>query len=410
MDEVFELISQEAKRQNQVIELIPSENYVSLSAREALGSCLVNKYAEGYPGKRYYQGNQIIDQIEELVVQRAKELFNTPHANVQPYSGSPANQAVYMATCSLGDKVLGMDLAAGGHLTHGSKVSFSGKYYQSLFYEVDPKTNLLDYAQIKTLCEQEKPQLIWAGATAYPRFFDWKKFAEIAQKTGAYLAAAISHYAGLIVGGVYPSPVDFVDIITMTTHKTLRGPRGAMIMVTAKGLKKDPELAKKIDKAVFPGLQGGPHENQIAAIGVALQEAGREDFKTYASQVIKNAQVLANELLKAGFDLITKGTDNHLILLDLRNKNINGKDAAVILEQAGIVVNANSIPFDPNPPARPSGIRLGTPAVTTKGMKEDQMVIISQLIQQAIANSQNQEVLLDIKAQAEKLSSQFLVK
>jgi len=382
--DIPELIELEKKRQQETINLIPSENFVSRAVLEALGSCLVNKYAEGYPGKRYYQGNEVIDEIENLTIERAKKLFNTPHANVQPYSGSPANQAVYMACCSLGDTVMGMDLSAGGHLTHGSAVSFSGKYYASVFYGVAEETQRLDYEEIAKIAEKEKPRLIWCGATAYPRFFDWSEFNKIARSVGAYLAADISHYAGLVAGGAYPSPVDWVDIVTTTTHKTLRGPRGAIILVTDQGLQKDPDLAKKIQKSVFPGLQGGPHENAIAAIAVCLAEASTDEFKEYAKQVVINSAVLAEELKKNGFNLVSGGTDNHLILIDLRNKNILGKEAAVALEKAGIICNANSIPFDPNPPARPSGIRLGTPAVTTRGMKEAEMKVIAGLINSAL--------------------------
>ena len=365
--------------------LIPSENYAWPEVLEALGSCLTNKYAEGYPGKRYYQGNAIVDQIENLAIKRAQKLFGVPHANVQPYSGSPANQAVYLATCQVGDCVLGMDLAAGGHLTHGAKVSFAGRLYHAFGYGVSAKDNRLDYEAILTLAKRVRPKLIWAGAAAYPRLFAWSKFAQIAQEVDAYLAADISHYAGLIAGGVYPSPAEFADIITTTTHKTLRGPRGAIVMVTSRGLQKNPDLAKKIDRAVFPGLQGGPHINTIAAIAVALAKAAQPRFRLYARQIINNAQALAHGLLKFDFNLLTGGTDNHLLLIDLRNKNLNGKDAAVMLEKAGIIVNANIIPFDPNPPLRPSGLRLGTPAVTALGMREKEMVKIANLINQTLS-------------------------
>jgi len=380
---VVKLIKAEEKRQQETLMMIPSENYSSPAVRAAVGSVLAHKYAEGYPGKRYYQGNKIIDEIENLAIKRAKELFDVPYANVQPYSGSPANMAVYLATCQVGDTVMGMDLQAGGHLTHGWKVNFSGILYQSIQYGVN-KDGWLDDEEIRKLAQKHHPKIIWAGATAYPRFFNWRKLAEIADEIGAYFAADIAHYAGLVVGGAYPSPVPFADIITTTTHKTLRGPRGAMIMVTKKGLKKDPELASKIDRAVFPGLQGGPHENTIASLAVALAEAGRSSFKKYSHQVVKNAKNLAEELKRYNFNLVTGGTDNHLILIDLRNKGIDGKTAAVILEEVGIVVNKNSIPYDPNPPASPSGIRLGTPAVTTRGMKEKEMRHIAHLINQTI--------------------------
>ncbi|MFH1840607.1 MAG: serine hydroxymethyltransferase [Candidatus Shapirobacteria bacterium] len=384
LDPIFELIKQEERRQKETLMLIPSENYAWPEVLVALGSCLTNKYAEGYPGKRYYQGNTLVDEIENLAIARAKKLFGTPHANVQPYSGSPANQAVYLATCQVGERVLGMELAAGGHLTHGAKVSFAGRFYQASTYGVSSKDNCLDYEAILSLAKRVKPKLVWAGATAYPRLFDWAKFSHIAQSVGAYLAADISHYAGLIAGGVYPSPVKFVDLVTTTTHKTLRGPRGAIIMVTAKGLWKDSDLAQKIDRAVFPGLQGGPHVNNIAAMAIALRKAQSKDFKAYAWQVVKNAQALAAELIKLGFDLVTGGTDNHLLLIDLRRQKINGQDAAVKLERAGIVVNANAIPFDPNPPRRPSGLRLGTPAVTALGLKEKEMISIARRISRVL--------------------------
>jgi len=382
-DKVFELIREEEKRQQETLMMIPSENYTSIAVREALGSFLTHKYAEGYPGKRYYQGNKIIDEIENLAVERAKKLFGVPHANVQPYSGSPANMAACFALVNPGETIMGMDLRAGGHLTHGASVSFSGKFFKVVSYGVD-KNGWLDYEEIKNLAKKYRPKFIWCGATAYPRIFDWKKFAEIAEGVGAWLVADIAHYAGLIAGGAYPSPAPFVDVITTTTHKTLCGPRGAIIMVTEKGLKKDSQLGQKIDRWVFPGLQGGPHENNIAGIAVALAEASRPGFKKYAHQVVKNAKVLAEELIKYGFDLVSGGTDNHLILIDLRNKRIGGKEAAVALEKGGIVVNANSIPNDPAPPFRPSGIRLGTPAATRRGMKEAEMRLIAGWINESL--------------------------
>lgn len=406
-DKIFGLITKEEKRQSEVLEMIPSENYAFPEVLRTLGSCLTNKYAEGYPGKRYYQGNEIIDEIENLAIERVKKLFGVPYANVQPYSGSPANQAVYMATCNLGDTTMGMDLSAGGHLTHGSPVSFSGKYYRSVFYGVDRNSCLINYDEVAAIAQKEKPKLIWCGATAYPRFFDWEKFSKIAESVGAYLAADISHYAGLVAGGSYPSPVPYVDIVTFTSHKTLRGPRGAVILVTDKGDQKDKELIKKIDKAVFPGLQGGPHENTIAAMAVAFEKAGQPEFKDYARQVVDNAKILAEELLKFGFILVTGGTDCHLLLIDLRNKNVAGKEAAVVLEKAGIVCNANSIPFDPNPPFKPSGIRLGTPAITARGMKEGEMKSIAGFINEAVENWPNQEVLEKIRQQVILLTKKF---
>jgi len=382
-DKIFELIKKEEKRQQETLMMIPSENYISGAVRQALGSFLTHKYAEGYPGRRYYQGNKIIDEIENLAIERAKKLFGVPHANVQPYSGSPANMAVLFALVNPGGTIMGMDLRAGGHLTHGAPVSFSGKFFKVVSYGVDKK-GWLDYEKIENLAKKSRPKLIWCGATAYPRIFDWQKFAKIAEEVDAWLVADIAHYAGLIAGGAYPSPVPFVDVITTTTHKTLGGPRGAIIMVTEKGLKKDPQLGQKIDRWVFPGLQGGPHENNIAGIAVALAEASQPEFKKYAHQVVKNAKVLAEELIKYGFDLVSGGTDNHLILVDLRNKGIGGKQAAVALEEAGIVVNASSIPNDPAPPLRPSGIRLGTPAVTRRGMKEKEMRLIAGWINESL--------------------------
>ncbi len=387
--QIAKLIEKEIERQKTSLEMIPSENHTSPAVREALGSVLTDKYAEGYPRKRYYAGLKFYDKIETLCQERAKKLFKVAHVNVQPYSGSPANLAVYFAVCEPGDTIMGMSLPHGGHLTHGWKVSFSGKYFKSVQYGVDKETNLLNYQEIEELAKKVKPKLIWVGATAYPRIFNWRKLGKIADSVGAYLAADIAHIAGLIVAGVHPSPVPFVHIVTTTTHKTLRGPRGGMIMVTEKGLKKNPELAKKIDRSIFPGLQGGPHENNIAAIAVCLKEASKPAFKRYGKQIVKNSKTLASELLKYGFNLITNGTDNHLILIDLRNKGVLGPEAQDRLEKAGITVNKNSIPFDPNPPFKPSGIRLGTPAITTRGMKEKEMKLIAFWINDVIADAKN---------------------
>jgi len=389
--EIKNLIDKEIERQKTSLEMIPSENHTSSDVREALGSLLTDKYAEGYPGKRYYAGLGYYDQLEDLCRERAKKLFGVAHANVQPYSGSPANQAVYFAVLEPGEKSMGMSLPHGGHLTHGWKVNFSAKYYNSVQYEVDKKTSLLDYDKLAKQVLEEKPKLIWVGATAYPRIFDWKRLSEIADSVDAYLVSDIAHIAGLVVAGVHPSPVPHVHIVTTTTHKTLRGPRGAMILVTDKGLEKDPDLAEKIDKAVFPGLQGGPHENSIAGIAVCLKEAARPEFKEYGVQIVKNAKVLAEELMNYGFKLVTDGTDNHLILIDLRNKNILGSEAQDRLEKAGITVNKNSIPFDPNPPFKPSGLRMGTPAITTRGMKEKEMKIIASWINDVINDENNCE-------------------
>ena len=382
--EIYDLIKAEEKRQTEVLEMIPSENYTSPAVMEALGSVLTNKYSEGYPKKRYYQGNKIVDSVEILAQERAKKLFGVPHANVQPYSGSPANTAVYFALLEpFKDKILGLSLAFGGHLTHGAPVSISGKYFGVVPYYLNDK-GLIDYDEVERLALKEKPKIIVCGATAYPRIIDFKRFGEIADKAGAYLLADISHIAGLIVGGVHPSPVAYAHIIMTTTHKTLRGPRGAMIMVTDKGLEKDPELPDKIDKAVFPGLQGGPHDNQTAAIAVALFEASQPEFKTYSQQIVKNARVLAEGLTKSRFNLVSGGTDNHLVLIDLTSKKVNGALAAYALEVAGIVVNKNAVPQDRLPPFYPSGIRLGTPAITTRGMREKEMVKIAKWINQAI--------------------------
>ena len=404
---IYRAIQKEIQRQEETLELIPSENFVSPAVLEALGSPLTNKYSEGYPGKRYYGGNQFIDEVENEAIERAKRLFGVAHVNVQPYSGSPANMAVYFALCQPGETIMGMSLYHGGHLTHGWKVSFSGIYYQSFQYTVDKKTNLLDYTQILRLAKKVKPKIIWAGYSAYPRLINFEKFAQIAQEVNAYLCVDIAHIAGLIIAGVHPSPVPFADIITTTTHKTLRGPRGAMIMITKKGLKKEPKLGEKIDRAVFPGLQGGPHDHQTAAIAVCLKEAETGEFREYGKQIVKNAQVLAEELTKKGFDLVTGGTDNHLMLIDLSNKGVSGKEAQDVLERAGITVNKNTIPFDPRPPFDPSGIRLGTPAITTRGMGEGEMKIIADFIQKVIENRQDRKTLEEVKNRVRELCRKF---
>lgn len=379
-DEIFDLIKREEKRQAETLMLIPSENYTYPEVREAVGSVLMHKYAEGYPGKRYYQGNKINDEIEVLAQERAKKLFGVPFANVQPYSGSPANMAIYFALLEPGDKIMGMALSSGGHLTHGHpKITFAGKYLTPVQYTVG-KDGWIDYEAVEEMAIREKPKLIICGYTAYPRTIDFKRFGEIAEKVGCWLSADISHIAGLIVGKAHSSPVPYADVIMTTTHKTLRGPRGAIIMVTEKGLSRDPDLGKKIDRAVFPGLQGGPHLHTIAAVAVALRRAQGEEFKDYAKQVVKNAEILSETLIKGGLDLVTGGTDNHLMLIDLRSCGIDGKVSAEKLEEEGIVVNKNAVPGDDNPPARPAGIRLGTPAVTARGMKEGQMKEIGEMI------------------------------
>ena len=371
MDKIFDLISQEEKYQNETIRLIPSENFTSEDVKKCLATDLTNKYAEGYPGKRYYQGNKIIDEIENLAIERGKKIFGVEHLNVQPYSGSPANSAVLMALLEPGDKICGMKLNAGGHLTHGHpKVTFSGKFFNSVQYDVDSEGRI-DYEELRKLVIVEKPKLIFAGTTAYPWILDWEKFSKIADEVGAWLVADISHIAGLVVGGVHPSPVPFVHIITSTTHKSLRGPRGAIIGVTKKGISFAegfgiPDLGKLIDRAVFPGLQGGPHMNSIAAMAVAFAEANTPEFKKYAGQIVKNAKALAESLKANGLKVF--GTENHLMVVDCGLEK--GKEMAVKLEETGIIVNANTIPHDGAGPFKPSGIRIGAPAMTTKGYLE----------------------------------------
>ncbi len=385
--EIFALIKKEAERQENGLEMIPSENHSSVAVREALGSVFTDKYSEGYPRKRYYGGNEFVDSVEELAIERAKQLFGAEHVNVQPYSGSPANHAVYFALLNPGDTVMGQGLTAGGHLTHGWKVNFSGKIYNSVQYNVRAD-GYLDIEGIRSLAMEHKPKLIWVGATAYPREFPFEELGKIAEEAGAYIAADISHIAGLVAGGVHKSPVPFVHIVTTTTHKTLRGPRGAIIMVTKKGIEKDPELPSKIDKAVFPGLQGGPHDHQTAAIAVCLKEAMQPEFRKYAAQIVKNSRALAESLEESGITLVTGGSDNHLLLIDLTGFGKGkGLYAQLGLEKAGITVNKNTIPFDPSSPFYPSGVRLGPPAITTRGMKEKEMKAIGKIIAEAIGIS-----------------------
>ncbi len=376
--QIQDLIKKEEKRQKSVINLIASENYVSQAVLRALGSVFTNKYAEGYPGKRYYGGNLVVDEVENLARERALKLFKlSPKkwaVNVQPYSGSPANIAVYLALVPIGGKIMGMRLDMGGHLTHGHKVSASGKIWRQIPYGVNKKTEQLDYDELEEIAKKEKPKLIVAGFTAYPRRIDWKAFRLVADVCGAALMADMSHIAGLVAGGAHPSPFPYADIVTTTVHKTLRGPRSAMIFsrtdrLHASGFK----FHELIDKAVFPGLQGGPHVNQIAGIAAALYEASQPEFKKYAAQIVKNARVLAEELAKKGWRIVSGGTDNHLLLVDTWQKGVSGKDASTLLEKAGIIVNMNAIPFDERKPMDPSGIRIGTAAVTTQGMKEKDM-------------------------------------
>lgn len=401
---IFELIEAEKTRQQDTLCLIPSENYTSPAVLQASGSILTNKYSEGYPGKRYYSGNKIVDEIEKICQERAKKLFKVKFANVQAFSGSPANMAVYFALLEPGDTIMGLKLSHGGHLTHGHpKITFSGRFYNSVQYELDPKTNLLNYDTIYKLAKKVRPKLIITGYSAYPRIVDFKKFSEISHAIGAYLLADIAHIAGLIVAGVHPSPVGFADVVMTTTHKTLRGPRGAIIMTN------DKNLAQKIDRAVFPGLQGGPHDQQTAAIAVCLEEAGEEEFKKYGQQVVKNAKILASTLANYGFNLVTGGTDTHLLLIDLRDKGINGQEAQNALEEAGITVNKNTIPFDPAPPANPSGIRLGTPAVTTRGMKEKEMKVIAKWIDEVIKNIKDSKKLKEVRNEVKEFLKDFPV-
>lgn len=385
--EIHALVVAEEKRQADKIRLIPSENYASAAVLEATGTVLTNKYSEGYAGKRYYEGQQIVDQVENLAVERAKVLFGAQHANVQPYSGSPANLAVLFALLKPGDKIMGLALPHGGHLTHGWNVSITGAYYNSVQYVVDPVTNLLDYDAIRALALQERPRLIIAGATAYPRIIDFAAFAAIAKEVDAKLLVDMAHIAGLVAGGAHPSPIPHADVVTTTTHKTLRGPRGGMILARA-------EVADLIDRAVFPGLQGGPHNHTTAAIAVALKEAMQPEFKDYAHQIVKNAKALAAALLERGFRLVTGGTDNHLILIDASSRNVRGKKLAKVLDRCGVVCNMNTIPYDPRKPFDPSGIRIGTPAITSRGMKEADMAVVASFIDRAVG------VIEDLDAQA----------
>lgn len=402
--ELWSSIEHEAERQEHHLELIASENYVSKSVLEAQGSVLTNKYAEGYPGKRYYSGCEYVDQVENLAIERAKQLFNAPYVNVQPHSGSQANSAAYMALINPGDTILGMSLAHGGHLTHGSSVSFSGKIYKSVTYGVNPLTGDIDYNQVADLAKQHKPKLIIAGFSAYSLIIDWQKFREIADSVGAYLLADVAHVAGLICTGLYPSPVNIADVTTTTTHKTLRGPRGGMIMA-----RDNPDLAKKLNSAVFPGTQGGPLMHVIAGKAVAFKEALLPEFKIYQQQVITNAQHLANGLLKRGYDIVGGGTNNHLILLNLINKNITGKDADRALGLANITVNKNNVPNDPLPPTITSGIRLGTPAITTRGFKEPEIDLLINWICDVLSDSNNSKTIERVKKEVLELCSKFPV-
>ncbi|HEX2467801.1 MAG TPA: serine hydroxymethyltransferase [Solirubrobacterales bacterium] len=402
--EIAELVEAEARRQGEKIRLIPSENYVSRAVLEATGTLLTNKYSEGYPGKRYYEGQQIIDQVETLAIERAKSLFEVEHANVQPYSGSPANLAVYLAFLEPGDTVMGMALPMGGHLTHGWSVSVTGKWFRPVQYEVGRETGRVDLDQVRELALAERPKLIFCGGTAIPRLIDFEGFAAIAREVDAILCADIAHIAGLVAGGAHPSPAPHAGVISTTTHKTLRGPRGAMLMSRE-------EHAAAIDKAVFPGLQGGPHNHTTAAIAVALKEAATEEFSAYAHQIVENAKALAEALSERGFDLVSGGTDNHLILVDLTNKEIGGKPAAQALDRAGIELNYNTVPYDPRKPFDPSGIRLGTPAVTSRGMTAAHMPQIAEWMDAAVeAAKRSDEGALDaIAAEVREFTRDFPV-
>ena len=381
---IAKLVSLEESRQRDVLEMIPSENYASAAVREALGSVLTNKYSEGYAHRRYYQGNKFVDEIETIAVDRTRKLFGVPHANVQPYSGSPANAAVYFALLSPGDKIMGLKLSGGGHLTHGHPtVTFSGKYFKPTQFDVEPD-GWIDMDKVASLAKKEKPRMLAIGTTAYPRFLEWKKWKAIADSVGALLLADISHVAGMVAVGAYPSPIPYVDVVMFTTHKTMRGPRGAVLMVTKRGLKKDPDMGKKIDRAVFPGLQGGPHDNVTAAIAVCMKEAATPGFKKYGHQIVKNAKALARVLEKRKLVLTTGGTDSHLLVLDLRPQQVIGNIVSEALEVANIVTNYNTVPHDTNPPMYPSGVRFGTPILTTRGMKEKDMAKVGTWIAQVV--------------------------
>ncbi len=384
--EIAQLVRAEETYQRDTIRLIASENYVSKAVLEATGTVFANKYSEGYPKARFYQGQVNCDALESVAIQRAKELFGAEHANVQPYSGSPANLAVYLAFIKPGDTILGLNLSHGGHLTHGSKASISGKYFNAVHYNLSPTTGLLDYDEIRSLALQHKPKILVAGHSAYPRQLDFQRFRAIADEAGALLFVDMSHFAGLVAGGVHPSPIPYADVVSTTTHKTLRGPRGAMLLCKA-------VHAKAIDKAVFPGVQGGPHNHTTAAIAVALGEAARPAFKAYAQQVVQNAQILGSELAARGFQLISGGTDNHLLLIDLTNKGIPGKPAAEAMERAGLVLNYNTVPGETRKPSDPSGIRLGTPAVTSRGFGPAEMKLIAGWMDEALKPGANLEAM-----------------
>ncbi|NIP38213.1 MAG: serine hydroxymethyltransferase [Candidatus Dadabacteria bacterium] len=398
--EIYDVIKSEIARQEWKLELIASENYVSRAVMEALGTVLTNKYAEGLPGRRYYGGCEFVDVAETLAIERAKKLFGADAVNVQPHSGAQANMAVYFAAVQPEDTVLGMNLAHGGHLTHGSPVNFSGRLYNIVAYGVKKEDSLIDYDEVRSLAKEHNPKLIVVGWSAYPRKIDFKVFREIADEVGALLMADIAHPSGLVATGLYPNPVPHCHFVTTTTHKTLRGPRGGIVMT-------DEEHAKIINSRVFPGTQGGPLMHVIAAKAVAFHEALQPEFKDYQTQIVKNAQTMAERLKEHGFNILTGGTDTHLVLVDLTNKELTGKETEEALERAGITVNKNAVPFDPNPPMITSGIRIGTPAITTRGMKESEMITISDMIARAVENRNNESELKDIEGQVKELCSSF---
>ncbi len=398
--EVWTIIKQEEERQASKIRLIASENYTSHAVMEATGSVLTNKYSEGYPGRRYYQGQEHVDQIELLAQERAKKLFGVKYANVQPYSGSPANLAVCFALLQPGDTIMGLHLPHGGHLTHGWKVNYSGVFYRSAPYYLND-AGLFDYDAIEELAREHRPKLIISGTSAYSRVIDWQRMTDIAHSVGAYSQADIAHIAGLIAGGAHPSPAGIVDVITTTTHKSLRGPRGAMIMTD------NEEIAKKVDRAIIPGLQGGPHNHTTAAIAVALKEASTPEFRDYVRQIVANAKTLAEALIDKGYRLISGGTDNHLMLIDMTNKGVSGKQAAQALDLAGIVTNSNSIPNDPRKPFDPSGLRLGTPAVTSRGMREAEMRTIAEWVDRVVTDHENDEVINAVRGEVAELCEKY---
>lgn len=401
--EVFQWIQKEQHRQEMGLELIASENYCSKAVMEAQGSCLTNKYAEGYPKKRYYNGCEFVDEIEQLAIDRLKQIFNAKYANVQPHSGSGANMAVYMAMMNHGDSFLGMDLAQGGHLTHGSPVNFSGKLYKALHYGLDPRTEQIDYNALEDIAKKEKPKMILAGASAYPRIIDFEKFATIAKSVGAVLFVDMAHIAGLVAAGLHPSPMEYADVVTSTTHKTLRGPRGGLILTN------NEELGKKFNSLIFPGIQGGPLEHVIAGKAVAFKEALTPEFKTYQEQVIKNSKMLASTLLHHGIELVSGGTDNHLVLVKTDSVNMSGKEAGEILEKVDITCNKNMVPNDKRSPFVTSGVRLGTPAVTTRGFKEAETKIMAELIVKALKNPTNESALKEVKNTVHELCTKFPV-